>query len=201
MFDSNSFIVTRTLILWRKILWLWQEFWNVGTAWWLLLRIKCSHMRKEQNTVAKPISVGVTDVFSSTHSRLPEGQFQVEVFERSYKRLRCYKTGDVLITHHWGVFAQPLLPLLNSKCYTFWGCVWSLRYPACKYTCSIFSSVACPALHFYPHYLIKGTIFEKKNVTERKMCVLIFSTTLVWKISHFKKNWARYYLKCMLVFM
>ena len=24
------------------------------------------------------------------------------------------------------------------------------------------------------------------------MCVSIFSTTFVWKISHFKKNWARY---------
>jgi hypothetical protein len=33
---------------------------------------------------------------------------------------------------------------------------------------------------FFPHYLTKGTIFEKK-ITERKMCVLflIFSTTFV----------------------
>jgi len=31
---------------------------------------------------------------------------------------------------------------------------------------------------FFPHYLINGTIFEKK-VTEHKMCVLIFSTTFV----------------------
>ena len=29
------------------------------------------------------------------------------------------------------------------------------------------------------HYLINGTIFEKKNVTEHKMCVLIFSATFV----------------------
>jgi hypothetical protein len=29
--------------------------------------------------------------------------------------------------------------------------------------------------HIFPHYLIKGTIFEKKFI-ERKMCVLILST-------------------------
>jgi hypothetical protein len=28
------------------------------------------------------------------------------------------------------------------------------------------------------------------------MCVLIFSTTSVWSISHSKKNSARYYHKC-----
>jgi len=52
---------------------------------------------------------------------------------------------------------------------------------------------------FFPHYLIKGTGFEKK-VTEHKMCVLIFSTNFVWNISHSKKNWARYDQNCTLVF-
>jgi hypothetical protein len=59
-----------------------------------------AQMRKEQNTVAKPIYVGVRDVFSSTHSQRPEEQFQVEVFERSCTRLHCYKTDNVRITHH-----------------------------------------------------------------------------------------------------
>jgi hypothetical protein len=36
----------------------------------------------------------------------------------------------------------------------------------------------------------------RKKVTEHKMCVLIFSTTFVWNISHSKKNSARYYHKC-----
>jgi hypothetical protein len=39
------------------------------------------------------------------------------------------------------------------------------------------SSVACPAIRFFPHYLIDSTIFLKKMV-ERKMRVLIFSTNL-----------------------
>jgi len=43
----------------------------------------------------------------------------------------------------------------------------------------------------FPHYVIKGTIFGEK-VTEHKTCVLIFSTTFVWNISHSKKKWARY---------
>jgi hypothetical protein len=32
---------------------------------------------------------------------------------------------------------------------------------------------------FFQNYLINGTIFGKKKVTEHKMCVLIFSTTFV----------------------
>jgi hypothetical protein len=43
----------------------------------------------------------------------------------------------------------------------------------------------------FPRYLINGAIFGKR-VTEHKMCVLIFSTTFVWNISHSKKKSARY---------
>ena len=39
----------------------------------------------------------------------------------------------------------------------------------------------------------EGTIVEK--VIGHKMCVLIFSVTFVWNISHSKKNWTRYH-KC-----
>ena len=54
-------------------------------------------------------------------------------------------------------------------------CVCSLRYPA--FNAHAHFPVACPGLqYFFPHYLISGTISEKKNI-EYKMCVLIFSTT------------------------
>ena len=42
-----------------------------------------------------------------------------------------------------------------------------------------------------PHYLITGTIFEKKKkVNEHKMYDFIFSTNSVRNISHSKKKWA-----------
>jgi hypothetical protein len=36
----------------------------------------------------------------------------------------------------------------------------------------------------------------RKNVTEHKICVLIFSTTFVQPLSQYKNNSARYYHKC-----
>jgi len=42
---------------------------------------------------------------------------------------------------------------------------------------------------------------KKKNVTEYKMCVLIFCTTFVFYISHSKKKWARYNEKYISVSM
>jgi len=52
----------------------------------------------------------------------------------------------------------------------------------------------------FPHYYINGKIFGEK-VCNRKMCVLIFSTTFVWNISHSKKNSTIYDHKCTLFFM
>jgi hypothetical protein len=65
-------------------------------------------------------------------------------------------------------------------------CVCTLRYTACN-THEPFCHL-CPArlYRIFQHYLINGTIFG--SVTEHKMCVLIFSTTFVWNISHSKKN-------------
>ena len=49
-------------------------------------------------------------------------------------------------------------------------------------------------------YLIKDSIFEKKNYLN-KMRNLILSTTFLWSIFHYKKNWARYDKICTLVFV
>ena len=41
----------------------------------------------------------------------------------------------------------------------------------------------------------------RKDVTEHKMCVSIFSTTFVWNFSQYKKNEARYDQKRISVFV
>ena len=66
--------------------------------------------------------------------------------------------------------------------------------------CCILSSVVCPALQSFSTLSHKRYDF-RNNVIGHKMCVLIFSTTFVWNISHSKKNWARYDQKCISVFM
>jgi hypothetical protein len=50
----------------------------------------------------------------------------------------------------------------------------------------ILPSVMCLAgPYFFPHYLTNGTILKKKNVIERKMCVLFylqtFSETIIFR--------------------
>jgi hypothetical protein len=57
---------------------------------------------------------------------------------------------------------------------------------------------ACDIL--YCHLCPVWPTFGKK-VIEHIMCVLIFSTTFVWNISHSKKNSVRYYHKCKKVFI
>jgi hypothetical protein len=50
-------------------------------------------------------------------------------------------------------------------------CVCYLRYPACNADGPYRQPLPAPLYNiFFPHYLINGTIFEKKNVSEHKMC-------------------------------
>ena len=58
---------------------------------------------------------------------------------------------------------------------------------------AILSSVTWPAIqHFFPTLSNKRHDFRKKKVIEFEMCVLIFSTSFFWNISHSKKKWTRY---------
>jgi hypothetical protein len=70
--------------------------------------------------------------------------------------------------------------------------VCSRWYPACNAHAPYSHMLPAPLYMVFQHYLINGTIFERKKVIEQKMCVVIFSTTFIWNIFHFKKKWARY---------
>jgi hypothetical protein len=69
-------------------------------------------------------------------------------------------------------------------------CICSLRYPASKAHAPYCHLWPAPLYNIFSHFLINGTIFEKK-VTDTK-CVFIFCTAFVWNISHSKKKRARY---------
>ena len=65
--------------------------------------------------------------------------------------------------------------------------------------CNAYTPESSVILQYFSHYLINGTIFEKK-VTEQIMCVWILSTNFFLNTSHSKNNWARYDQKCVFVF-
>jgi len=72
-------------------------------------------------------------------------------------------------------------------------CVGSLSYPAWNALAPHGRLWSVGIYNIFPHFL-KKTRYSK-NVVEYKICVLIFSTTFVWKFSHSKK-WTRYDKKC-----
>ena len=98
------------------------------------------------------------------------------------------KRGNARITWHWGAFVQPLLRWKSNEYYMFWVCVCSLRYPACNAHAPFYHPWPVWLYNIFPHYLINGTIFEKKNVIEHKKCVLIFSTNLSKTFLILRKN-------------
>jgi hypothetical protein len=64
--------------------------------------------------------------------------------------------------------------------------------------CAILSAVACPSLLYF------STLSRKRHDLKKILnikCVLISSTSFVWKSFRFTKNWARYDQKHIMVFM
>ena len=100
-------------------------------------------------------------------------------------------TGNVRITQHWGAFVQPLLQWKNNNYYIFWMCVCGLSYSACNARAPYCRLCPVRLYSIFPHYLIHGTIFEKKKKVTAHKRVLIFYT-FAWNISCFERNWARY---------
>jgi len=66
---------------------------------------------------------------------------------------------------------------------------------AMRMRCVILLSVTPLALQSFS-VLSHTWYVSRKKVIEHNMCVLIFSTTCVWNISHSNEKWVRYYHKC-----
>jgi hypothetical protein len=97
------------------------------------------------------------------------------------------KTGNVRTTQYWDTRKI-------SKYYVFWECVCSVSYPVNNVRKSY-----CTYYHLQPpgvirviHIIFLATRLSEK-VTKHKKCVVIFSTTYVRNISHYKKNSERFY--------
>jgi hypothetical protein len=134
--------------------------------------------------------------------------------------LRRNKRGNVRMTSHWDASTKPALPrkvyyyifLCMCACVCAYICVWlGARACACvrvgliiqhatrmhHVVLSFVASLAPLKISTLSH---KWRDFQEK-VAECKMCVLTFSTTFFWNISHSKKNSVRYCIKCENVFM
>jgi hypothetical protein len=75
--------------------------------------------------------------------------------------------------------------LFQIEIISLWIAQWTIQHTKhMRYI--ILPSVAHLDLPYFPHYLITGTIF-RKNVTEHKMWVFVFSTTFSWTVLILKR--------------
>jgi hypothetical protein len=70
-------------------------------------------------------------------------------------------------------FRATIFAAENDKYYIFWGCVCSLRYPACDAHALCCLLLPGRQYNIFPHYLINCAIFEKKTLLFMK-CVSRF---------------------------
>jgi hypothetical protein len=132
------------------------------------------------------VSLGIFSVVHPTESCALRSTQPLKVITRDFswgKGGRCvwltnYHPCSAKTSRKFGAltYPEPLGPLrpVAGDLYFY----LYFKYPACNAHapyCYLWPAWLC---RIFPHYLINGTIFEKQ-VTEHKMCVLIFSTTFV----------------------
>jgi len=115
------------------------------------------------------------------------------------KLVKCNYTGNVRITQHRRAFVQPFLQCKIKKYYIFWVCICSLRYPACNARVPYCHLWPAPPHEIFTLYPINGPISKKRLLNIKS--VFVFCRTLVWNISHSKKNWVRHDKRYTLTFM
>ena len=81
-------------------------------------------------------------------------------------------------------------------------CVGSPSYPACKMHAPYYiANCGLSECTIFFHIMQKKPRYSTKKSIEHKMCIMIFSTSFVWNISHSKRNRTRYDQTCILTAM
>ena len=105
------------------------------------------------------------------------------------------------------IYLNTVVYLCNHHCsekaisyYTFWVCVFNLRYPACNTHVPNCQLWPVQLSNIFPHYLTNGIIFLKK-VMEYKMCILnlAFRGQCIVIYSYNKSQWDALFLKFILI--
>jgi len=88
------------------------------------------------------------------------------------KNMTSYKTGNLRITWHLGALVQPMLLCKSSGYYILWVCVCSLG----THHAMRMRHIAICGLSDCTIFLVFTNTprFSKKEVTERKICVVVF---------------------------
>jgi hypothetical protein len=122
------------------------------------------------------------------------------IYARS--RNHCCRGKAISITYLW-LCMRPWMracACVRGGCSGAWASACartcSLAYPACiaYATCFIILCALFGCTRLFD--IISWRRHFRKNVTEHKMCILIFSTAFIQNTSHSKKNSARYCHKC-----